>query len=288
MFFEKMVEKIVNKQTITSYEIHKICKKTKEILINEPNLLSISSPICVLGDIHGQFEDLIELLKIKGSFLTTKYLFLGDYVDRGPESIYIVLLLFCYKILTPTNIYFLRGNHEQRSINKIYGFYDEVLKTYKDDLVWNEINNVFQYLSLAAVVDEKYFCVHGGISNRTALDNIKLVPRTIAMKENDITNDLFWSDPCIKLGCQPNQRGSGVLFGVDVVKKFLMSNNLEMVIRSHQLVQQGYRFEHQNLLLTIWSAPNYMNRVKNPAVILYIEPNKPITSSSLIIYEKPE
>lgn len=288
MFFENVLKKILEKEILNVYEIHKICKNVKEILINEPNILFIESPICVLGDVHGQFEDLLELLSLKGGPRTTKYLFMGDYVDRGADSLNVILLLFCYKILFPKNVYFLRGNHEQKCINKIYGFYDEVLSVYKNDLVWKKINSVLSYLSLSAVIDRKYFCVHGGISNRVSLDKIKRIDRTEPLKDDDILNDLFWSDPHSKLGCQPNQRGSGVLFGVDVVKRFLMMNNLEMVIRSHQLVLQGYRFEHENLLLTIWSAPNYMNRVSNPGVILYIEPNVRITPKSMLIFVKEE
>ncbi|OQS54882.1 PPH3 [Ecytonucleospora hepatopenaei] len=286
MLIANYIEKIKSKQCLFSYEIFSICRMVKEILINEPNIINLMSPICVLGDIHGQFDDLLSLMKIKGEVGKSKYLFLGDYVDRGPESIHIVMLLFCYKIIAPESVFFIRGNHEQKNINKIYGFHDEVIRIYKNELVYNEINKVFEHLSIAAIVDNKYFCVHGGISDRTSLSNIKLIDRTKMIRDEDVVNDLFWSDPHTKTGCQPNQRGSGVLFGVDATKQFLVSNNLEMVIRSHQLVLQGYKFDHQNCVLTIWSAPNYMNRVKNPGVVLYIEPDKKVTNDSMLFYNK--
>lgn len=286
MFFEQLIDKIYNKQRINETEIEIVCKKVIEIFINEPNVPFITSPVCILGDIHGQFTDLCCLFKLKDTPDKIKYIFLGDYVDRGPESLNVIMLLFCYKILYPENVCLIRGNHEQRVINKIYGFYDEIIHLYQDDYIWDLINDVFNYLSIAAIVDFKYFCVHGGISNKITLDKIKRIDRTMVIANEDILNDLFWSDPYNQLGCQPNQRGSGVLFGSDILKAFLIHNNLDMIIRSHQLILTGYKFDHNDRCLTIWSAPNYMDKIENPGCILCIEPNVPITPSSILIYKK--
>ncbi|KAL6122562.1 hypothetical protein NUSPORA_00328 [Nucleospora cyclopteri] len=283
----ELSKRITEGEILKEIEIKYICDKVSEILICEPNVVCISSPICIFGDIHGQFDDLIEMLKLKGNPPETKYLFLGDYVDRGPKSINVILLLYTYKILHPGSIYFIRGNHEQRFINKVYGFYEESRTIYGSDNVWNNVNNTFLYLSIAAIVDKKYFCVHGGISNKVTLNKIVRIDRTEKIKEDGILNDLFWSDPYNLLGCSPNQRGSGVLFGCDAVKSFLMKNHLEMIIRSHQLVADGFRFDHEGLCLTVWSAPNYMERINNPGCILYVEPSKPITANSMLIFKRP-
>ncbi|ORD93926.1 PP4C [Enterospora canceri] len=287
MFLRNVLQKIHSNEVVSEFEINIICKQMTKIAIQEPNIPFVSSPVCVLGDIHGQYSDLVQLLELVEKPGECTYVFLGDYVDRGPNSISVVLLLFCYKILYPKRVFMLRGNHEQRAINKIYGFYDETMKAYEDTHVWQMINEVFDFFSIAAVIDMKYFCVHGGISNRVTLNKLKRYDRSERTKDDDIANDLFWSDPFNKLGCLPNQRGSGVLFGVDIVKNFLMQNNLELIIRSHQLVHQGHKFDLHGLCLTIWSAPNYMNRIENPGIVLYIEPDKEINASSMHIYTRP-
>lgn len=272
---ENILKNVISGEIPTEFEVKMICSEAENEFMQEPNIPSVSSPVCIIGDIHGQFTDLIELLNLKGPPSDkNKYIFLGDYVDRGPSSIGVIITLFLYKILFPKSIYMIRGNHEQKQINRIYGFYNECYQNYGSEDVWNSINNTFGHLSIACVVDKKYMCVHGGISNRISISNLQRVDRFCSINDGDLFNDVIWSDPGNVSGCIPNQRGCGVMFGQDALKRFLMENNLDLIIRSHQLVLEGYRYDLDDLCLTVWSAPNYLNKAANPGTVLLIEPNK--------------
>lgn len=267
-------------------DISKICNKAIEILILEPNVKRINANTVVVGDIHGQFSDLLHIFDTYGTPETVNYVFLGDFVDRGGHSLECILYLLIYKILYPGNITLLRGNHEQKAINKVYGFYDEIQTRYLNCIVWNMINGVFDHLILACIVDGKYFCVHGGISPRVSINKLERIDRFEKLTDDSIINDIIWSDPFYKLGASLNPRGNGFLFGEDVLKQFLMFNNVERLIRSHQLAIEGFKWDFGGHCLTVWSAPDYMGKCSNPASILLIEKNTPITSRSIKIFQK--
>ena len=124
----------------------------------------VDAPVTICGDIHGQFYDLMELFRIGGGCPQVNYLFLGDFVDRGYNSIETILFLMCLKVRYPDRITLLRGNHECRQITQVYGFYDECLKKYGSINVWRYCTDVFDYMSLAVVIEGSIFCVHGGLS----------------------------------------------------------------------------------------------------------------------------
>ena len=140
-----------------------VCDKLKEILIEEPNLLVLDAPIIVVGDIHGQHHDMLRMFEKGGPVAEKKYLFLGDYVDRGYYSLETIELLICYKIKYPANIYLLRGNHESRQITAAYGFKEEISRKYGNSSIWQTFMEVFDLLPLAAIVSNKIFCVHAGL-----------------------------------------------------------------------------------------------------------------------------
>ena len=144
--------------------VKKLCEKAKEILSKEENIIYLESPITICGDIHGQFYDLMELFKHGGNINQTTYLFLGDFVDRGYNSVETFLYLLCLKVRYPQRVSLLRGNHESRQITQVYGFYDECLRKYGSSNVWKYCTEVFDMLTLAAVINNKVFCVHGGLS----------------------------------------------------------------------------------------------------------------------------
>ena len=173
--------------------VKELCEKAKEILSKEENLIYLNAPITVknikklqyikkynkkqvCGDIHGQFYDLIELFKHGGEVTQTNYLFLGDFVDRGYNSVETFLLLLCLKVRYPQRVALLRGNHESRQITQVYGFYDECLRKYGSSNVWKYCTDVFDMLTLAAVINNKVFCVHGGLSPQiTTITDVKFI-----------------------------------------------------------------------------------------------------------------
>ena len=122
-----MKERALRCELLTAAEVELVCCVAREVLAREPNVLTVSTPVTIAGDIHGQFHDLLQLLRTAGAgtSASTKYLFLGDYVDRGKNGLECMCLLLAYKIKYPENFFLLRGNHECASINRIYGFYDE-------------------------------------------------------------------------------------------------------------------------------------------------------------------
>ena len=173
--------------------VKELCEKAKEILSKEENVIYLNAPITVknikklqyikkynkkqvCGDIHGQFYDLIELFKHGGEVTQTNYLFLGDFVDRGYNSVETFLLLLCLKVRYPQRVALLRGNHESRQITQVYGFYDECLRKYGSSNVWKYCTDVFDMLTLAAVINNKVFCVHGGLSPQiTTITDVKFI-----------------------------------------------------------------------------------------------------------------
>lgn len=251
----------------------------------------------ICGDIHGQFYDLMELLKVGGACPDTNYLFLGDFVDRGFYSVETFLLLLALKVRYPDRITLIRGNHESRQITQVYGFYDECLRKYGSVNVWRYCTEIFDYFSLSAVVDNKIFCVHGGLSpSINTLDQIRILDRKQEVPHDGAMCDLMWSDPEGKStpydmpmsyqdgsnsfiilprtdieGWGLSPRGAGYLFGGDVVEKFNMVNELNLICRAHQLVMEGYKWMFNDTLVTVWSAPNYTYRCGNVAAILELD-----------------
>ncbi|BFZ56539.1 phosphoprotein phosphatase PP4 catalytic subunit [Savitreella phatthalungensis] len=228
---------------ISEAAIRTVCAKAREILIEEANVQVVDTPVTICGDIHGQFHDLMELLRVGGDCPTTNYLFMGDFVDRGFYSLETFLLLLCLKVRYPDRITLIRGNHESRQITQVYGFYDECMRKYGSASVWRYCCEVFDYLALAAITsDGKWFMVHGGLSPSIAtIDQIRLLDRKQEVPHEGAMCDLLWSDPedVPTWGLSP--RGAGYLFGADVTKQFCRANGIEMIARAHQLVMEGYK-----------------------------------------------
>lgn len=262
--------------------IQQLCHQLKTQLLSVPNIMTLQSPCTVVGDIHGQFHDLLEIFQIGGAPPTTNYVFLGDYVDRGYYSVETISLLIALKLRYPSRVFLIRGNHESRTITTNYGFYSEVLNKYNGSLkVWNYITDLFDYLPLGATIDGKIFATHGGLSpSCQQLDQIRAIDRFKEVPHDGIMADLVWSDPDPEiLDFKLSPRGAGYLFGYDVMRKFCHDNNLDQLVRAHQLCNEGYVSYWQGMCLTIWSAPNYCYRCGNRASVLEIAHSRYSTKS---------
>ena len=270
---DKQIEQLRKCQYITEIEVKLLCEKAKEIFIEESNVQKIVAPLTICGDIHGQFDDLTELFIKGGKCPETKYLFMGDFVDRGFNSVETFLLLLALKVRYPDRITLIRGNHETRQITQVYGFYDECMRKYGSINVWRYCTEIFDYLPISAIIDQKIFCIHGGLSPTIdTIDEIKNIDRKQEVPHDGAMCDLLWSDPeQDQKGFGISPRGAGYLFGEDVVKTFEEINKINLIARAHQLVMEGYKMMFNQKLVTIWSAPNYCYRCGNMASILKLD-----------------
>jgi len=255
-------------------EIKWICESVREIFAREENIVSISTPVTVAGDIHGQFPDLLRLFETGGEVGETNYVFLGDYVDRGRHSVQVVSLLFLLKLRYPRQITLLRGNHEARSQSQVFGFYDECLLKYGDPQVWTLITDTFDFLPVAALVDNRLFCCHGGLSpSAPDLDCVREQDRVVELQHSGVLSDIAWSDPEEEhSGWRVSPRGAGYTFGQDVTQQWNENNGLDLLVRAHQMVEAGFYWLHSKQALTLFSAPNYMYRCGNTAAVLELQP----------------
>jgi serine/threonine-protein phosphatase PP1 catalytic subunit len=295
------------KVQLTEAEIRHLCATAKEIFLSQPNLLELEAPINVCGDIHGQFSDLLRLFEYGGLPPAANYLFLGDYVDRGKQSIETICLLLAYKVRYPNNFFLLRGNHECASINRIYGFYDECKRRFSVRL-WKLFTDCFNCLPVAAVIDDKILCMHGGLSpDLDSLSRIREIQRPVDVPDQGLLCDLLWSDPDRdSSGWGDNDRGVSFTFGADKVAEFLNKHDLDLICRAHQVitilplasaamamiskisscqmsnvhyfacndrqvVEDGYEFFADRQLVTIFSAPNYCGEFNNAGALMNVD-----------------
>lgn len=256
------------------HEIRWLCEQARKVFTNQPILLELEAPIKICGDIHGQYYDLLRLFEYGGFPPESNYLFLGDYVDRGKQSLETICLLLAYKIKYPENFFILRGNHESASINRIYGFYDECKRRY-DVKMWKTFADCFNCLPIAALIDDKIFCMHGGLSPELKdMDQIRAIKRPTDIPDSGLLCDLLWSDPdkdVEKWG--RNDRGVSFTFGSDTVQTFLAAHDLDLICRAHQVVEDGYEFFSKRQLVTIFSAPNYCGEFDNAGAMMSVNEN---------------
>ncbi|CAM2696339.1 unnamed protein product [Rotaria socialis] len=226
----------IDKIELKENDIRLIVQRVREIFLSQPVLLELEAPLKICGDTHGQFLDLLRLFDANGFPPEANYLFLGDYVDRGKMSLETIVMLFCYKIKYAENFFLLRGNHECASINRIYGFYDEVKRRYNVKL-WKIFTDCFNCLPIAAIIDEKIFCCHGGLSpDLHSFEQIRRIARPTDVPDTGLLCDLLWSDPDKDaLEWAENDRGVSFTFGADIVTRFLTRHDLDLICRGHQV-----------------------------------------------------
>ena len=267
---DKFIADLKELQLPKEEQIKQLCDLAKDILLKEENVTILHTPITVCGDIHGQFNDLIELFYIGGELPETNYIFMGDFVDRGFNSVETFLLLLAFKVRYPSRITLLRGNHESRQITQVYGFYDECNRKYGGANVWRMCTDIFDLFPLAALIENKIYCVHGGLSPEAEnIDSVRTIDRKKEVPPEGVMSDLLWSDPDPEVrGFSLSPRGAGYLFGEKEVEKFNHTNGIDLVARAHQLVMEGYSLIFSGRLVTVWSVPNYCYRCGNVASVM--------------------
>uniref|UniRef100_A0A0K0D3F5 Serine/threonine-protein phosphatase n=1 Tax=Angiostrongylus cantonensis TaxID=6313 RepID=A0A0K0D3F5_ANGCA len=229
-------------------------------------------PLHIVADLHGCLTQVLRLFRYCGSPHKETFLFLGDYVDRGVQiqGVELITLLFCLKVRYPTQVYLLRGNHEDANTTLNYGFFDECNNDRNGDKV--------------TIVAGTIFCAHGGISPFIkSLDDINKIKRPSVVPAYGIGCDLLWSDPStLGDGWILSHRGISFLFGQKAVDEFCLKHNVDIILRGHQInnemYKNGYRISFDGRLVTLFSAPNYMNYKNNSCIVTISE--RPVLLSS--------
>ena len=270
-------------------EIRFLIDKSQAIIREQKMLVELEAPLHVCGDIHGQYYDLLRIFEHCGYPGEYNYLFLGDYVDRGKQSLETICLLLCYKIKYPDKVTLLRGNHESSVTNRIYGFYDECKRRYNVKL-WKSFTELFNFLPVAALIDDKILCMHGGLSpDLKSINNITEIQRPTDIPDTGLLCDLLWSDPDKEATeYDENDRGVSVIFGEKVVTDFNKNNDLDLIICTLQVVDDGYEFFANRQLITIFSAPNYCGEFDNSAGIMIIDDSLTCSLKVLRPVENPK
>ncbi|KEG06564.1 serine/threonine-protein phosphatase PP1 [Trypanosoma grayi] len=256
---------------ITEAEVRHLVIESRVLFMSQPMLIEIAAPVRICGDVHGQYSDLLRLFNLGGYPPESNYLFLGDYVDRGEQSLETICLLLAYKLRFPETFFLLRGNHECSSINRIYGFFDECKRRFSVRL-WKQFSDTFNCMPVAGLVEGRILCMHGGLSPElTSIDQIRHILRPTDVPDSGLICDLLWADPGDCDGWGENDRGVSWTFGEDVVQASLKLFDLDLVCRAHQVVDAGYEFFAARRLVTVFSAPNYCGEFDNAGAFMCVD-----------------
>ncbi|CRH00804.1 serine/threonine protein phosphatase 5, putative [Plasmodium relictum] len=274
-FLKKVVDYIsVPNQKLNKKCVCAIVLDVINLLKELPTLVYLNlqsdETLTICGDVHGQFYDLLNIMNINGyPSENNSYLFNGDFVDRGSFSVEVIIFLYLAKLTFPNNVHLTRGNHETDNMNKLYGFLGELQEKY-DDKLHTLFSDSFKFLPLAYVLNKTIFICHGGIPSKmdTTLEDIQKIDRNTEPLDEGVMTDLLWSDPNEEKGFKPSKRGIGFSFGTDITENFLKRNNLSLIIRSHEVRDEGYSIEQNGMLYTVFSAPNYCDIMKNKGAFL--------------------
>ncbi|GAA5848786.1 hypothetical protein JCM8547_006345 [Rhodosporidiobolus lusitaniae] len=300
-FIEEMMQWFKNGHLIPRRIAQEIILGAYNIFKEEETLVDVPIPegqtVNVIGDVHGQYWDFLHLLSLTGKPSPTHTLcFNGDFVDRGSWSTEIMLVLFAYKWLYPNNTRLQRGNHESKDMNMVYGLRGEMVKKY-GEMSYNLVEECFTALPLATLITasspprldaapnppnptlhdgvKRFFIVHGGLFSKdgVTLDDVRAIPRMKLKQpgQEGLMCELLWADPQDAPGRGPSKRGVGLGFGPDITKRWTEENGVTAVIRSHEVRQGGYSVEHNGLLITVFSAPNYVDQVGNLAAFVALD-----------------
>ncbi|OHT09061.1 Ser/Thr protein phosphatase [Tritrichomonas foetus] len=258
--------------TFSISDLSSLCDYVRALLGSSPIVQYIESPVIIVGDLHGHILDLFRILRIHGLPDKTRYLFLGDIVDRGEFSIETVTLIFALKALFTNNVYIIRGNHEFDVMCSRCGFQKEILQTYKSIELFHSFIEAFNYMPLLAVVNDSIVCVHGGIGpDMFSVNQVNCYERPIEEFTDPTLSALLWSDPHKDAEeFKESTRGCGHFFGEAPLTEFLDLNSKKLMVRAHECVQDGCEFMFNEKIVTVFSASNYCGLVMNQAAVLII------------------
>lgn len=260
-----------------------LCNFAVDTLRKTSTLASVRPPLYVVGDLHGNIFDLVRIFAYAGPPPESRFVFLGDYVDRGEYSVEVITLLLALYCKYPSHVILVRGNHEFPCVNCIYGFQTEITARYDDNQLYATFNKVFSYFPLAAVIADSIFCVHGGLSpNLKSIDQIGKIVKPVTDYDDEIISDLVWSDPGFEFPLyQQNGRGSGVVFGEEAVTEFMEKNEIRNILRAHQCVQLGVSKAFGENVYTIFSCSCYADATNNRCGLLFVNPRNEIQMFSM-------
>lgn len=288
--YQELLQNLTTSGTLpTEQEMEQICLEATKVFTALPNVLEISSPVNIFGNIAAQFSDLTRAVtQVAKNPEQGTLLFLGNYVNRSTESLACISYLFLRVLIEPERVYLLRGNHEAKEITKVYGLYEETMTHYGNENVWNYLCSAFNHLPLAAVINKKVFAVHGGLSpDLGTIEELNQVERRQAVAHQGLITDLLWSDPADQDGYNKSPRGAGCIFGQAQTEEFLSKNGLDYIIRSHQLPQNelGYIKDHGDKCITVWNATHYCGKMNNKSSVGYIGEDQEL---ELLVFEKEQ
>lgn len=250
-----------------------LCDQVTRIVSEEKMLIEFNEDVVVVGDLHGHILDLFRIIKKFGYPPATKYLFLGDLVDRGEFSTETTTVIFLMKVLWPESVIIIRGNHEFSQMWYQCGFASELSALYPTAYMGNEFQRAFSYLPLAALINGNIFCAHGGIGPKIQdINQVLDVNRPLFDFDYEPVLSLVWSDPVHANGFMNSTRGTGFFFGSDVLTTFLDNQHLDLFVRGHECVD-GVVYCHNDRLVTVFSASNYCGMSTNKAGVLVIKKN---------------
>ncbi|CAK5075139.1 unnamed protein product [Meloidogyne enterolobii] len=299
MDIDRLLTYLIDKQgpdlaaAVDASVLFEVCRQAQQVFESQPVLLELNPPVVVCGDIHGQYVDLLRIFHQLGYPPTANYLFLGDYVDRGTKNLETIALLFCYKIKYPRNFFLLRGNHETAAVNAVYGFRQEIQRRFgrnEHGPLWRMFNEAFSQMPVTAIIGGeeinfqtcqrkfsflgRILCMHGGLSpHLETRKQLRKIPRGWHDPgENRLALDLLWSDPDPTIrGWRPSPRGCSYLFGNDVLLDSCRQLDIDLIVRAHQVVQDGYEINPTQRLITVFSAPNYCGEFDNAGAVMYVD-----------------
>ncbi len=272
-----------------------LAKEFQRVLQTQKNVVAVRTPVKIFGSLFGNFVDLMRLFdswKAPSSDIESfAYVFLGNYVDRGLRGLETVCLLMALKVKYPDQIHLLRGCHEDRTVNAVYGFGDECSKRLKEDIkdpesVFQTVNNAFAWLPLAVTIEDKILCVHAGIGPHfSKLDDLLRLPRPVepAVPGNEALLDAVWNDPA-EVDSDPGFKkhprrlvDGAMTYGEDKVRQFLEQNRLELIVRGHEVATQGFDSSAGGRVLTVVSCTDYCGKFNNPACMLVVQKTFEVT-----------